>query len=68
MVSIVIGTKGVFTSLNLFEFLTVIKNFAAHVVIWSSMKRSIVEEIVDYIFHRLPRPFDILGQTSFWKD
>jgi hypothetical protein len=49
---------------GLHEFLTTISEFAARVLIWSSMKRSTVEKIVRYLFIGLPVPFDILGQDS----
>jgi hypothetical protein len=31
------------------------------------MKRSVVGNIVDYLFHGLPQPFDILGQNNYGK-
>jgi hypothetical protein len=49
---------------SLHEFLTTISKFAARVIIWSSMKRSTVEEIVHYLFRGLPQPFEVLGQDS----
>jgi flagellar biosynthesis protein FlhB len=57
----IVGPKGVFMCPDLHEFLIAIRKFVAHVVIWSSMKRSTIEEVVVYLFHRLPKPFDILG-------
>jgi hypothetical protein len=63
----IIGSKVVVTHLGLHDFLSAISNFAAHVIIWSSIKRSIVVEIVDYIFHGLPKPVHILGQDSCEK-
>jgi hypothetical protein len=60
----IVGPKAVFTRPGLHEFLTEISQFAARVLIWSSMKRSIVEKIVQYLFRGLPLPFDILGQDS----
>ena len=52
---------------SLHEFLTMISEFAAHVLIWSSMKRSIVEKIVQYLFCGLLLSFDILGQDSYQR-
>jgi hypothetical protein len=59
--------KVVFTRPGLLEFLTEISKFAARIFIWSSMKRSTVDKIVDYLFRGLPLPFDILGQDSCRK-
>jgi hypothetical protein len=56
-----VGPKAVFTRPSLHDFLTTISEFAARVLIWSSMKRSIVEKTVQYLFRSLPLPFDILG-------
>ena len=53
--------------LGLLEFLTAITKFATRVIIWSSMKRSTVEEIVHYLFHDLPQPFEVLGQDNCRK-
>jgi hypothetical protein len=52
---------------SLHEFFTKISKFTARVLIWSSMKRSTMEKIVQYLFRRLPLPFDILGQDSCRK-
>jgi hypothetical protein len=60
----IVGPKAVFTRPSLHEFLTTISKFAARVIIWSSMKRSTVEEIVHYLFRGLPQPFEVLGQDS----
>jgi hypothetical protein len=57
----IVGPKTVFTRPGLHEFFTTISEFAARVLIWSSMKRSTMEKIVQYFFRRLPLPFDILG-------
>jgi hypothetical protein len=57
----IVGPKAVFTRPGLHEFFTTISEFAARVLIWSSMKRSTMEKIVQYFFRRLPLPFDILG-------
>jgi hypothetical protein len=63
----IVGPKAVFTQPGLLEFLTTISKFTAHVFIWSSMKRTVVEEIVHYLFCGLPQPFEILGQDSCRK-
>jgi hypothetical protein len=63
----IVGPKAVFMRLGLLEFLTEISKFAARIFIWSSMKRSTVDKIVDYIIRSLPLPFDILGQDSCRK-
>jgi hypothetical protein len=63
----IVGPKAVFTRPGLHEFLTVISKFAARVIIWSSMERSTVEEIVHYLFHGLPQPFEVLEQDSCRK-
>ena len=57
----IVEPRAVFTSLGLLEFLTEISKFAARIFIWSSMKRSIVDKIVDYLFCGLPLTFDIFG-------
>jgi hypothetical protein len=59
--------KAVFTRPGLHEFLTAISKFAARVIIWSSMKRSTIEEIVRYLFRGLPQPFEVLGHDSCRK-
>jgi hypothetical protein len=56
----IVEPKAVFTWPGLLEFLTEISKFAACVFIWSSMKRTTVEEIVHYLFCGLPQPFEIL--------
>ena len=58
---IIIGPKGVFTRPSLVDFLTTISKFVARVIIWSSMKRSTVQEIVHYFFHGLPPLYEVLG-------
>ena len=67
MVPTVVELKVVFTRFGLHEFLTAISKFAARVIIWSSMKRSTVEEIVHYLFLCLPQPFEVLGHDSCRK-
>jgi hypothetical protein len=63
----IVNPKGVFTRPGLHDFLSAISKFAANVIIWSSMKRSTIVNIVDYIFHGLPKPLHILGQDSCVK-
>jgi hypothetical protein len=63
----IVVPKAVFTRPGLHEFLTTISKFAAKVIIWSSMKRSTVEEIIPYLFCGLPQPFEILGQDNYKK-
>jgi hypothetical protein len=67
MVPTIVGPKAVFTWPGLHEFLTAINKFTAKVIIWSSMKRSTIEEIVPHLFHGLPQPFEVLGQDSCRK-
>ena len=63
----IVEPKAVFTQLGLLEFLTAISKFVARIIIWSSMKRSTIEEIVHYLFCGLPPPFEVLGQDSYRK-
>ena len=69
----IVGPKGVFTRPSLVDFFTAISKFAARVIIWSSMKRSSVEETIHYLFCGLPPPYEIFGQDScrkieiYWK-
>ena len=58
-----IGPKGVYCRPCVREFLRLLSNFAAHIVIWSSMKRTTVEQVARYLFHDLPPPFAVLGQN-----
>jgi hypothetical protein len=67
MVPTIVGPKAVFMRPGLLEFLIEISKFAARIINWSSMKRSTVDKIVDYLFRGLPLPFDILGQDSCRK-
>ena len=60
MVPLIVGPRIVFTRPSLFEFLIEIRKFVARIFIWSSMKRSLVDKTVDYLFCNLPLPFDIL--------
>jgi hypothetical protein len=46
----IVGPKAVFTHPSLYEFLTTISEFAARVLIWSSMKRSTVEKLSNTSF------------------
>jgi hypothetical protein len=64
----IVGPKAIFTRPDLLEFLTEISKFAARIFIWSSMKRSTVDKIVDYLFRGLPLPFDILGHDILGQD
>jgi hypothetical protein len=64
MVPTIVGPKAVFTHPGRHEFFTMISEFATRVLIWSSMKRSTVEKIIQYLFRGLALPFDILGQDS----
>ena len=57
----IIGPKGVFCRPRVREFLDSISEFA-RIVVWSSMKRSTVSAISNYLFHDLPTPLAILGQ------
>ena len=61
MVPMIVGPKAVFTCPSLLEFLTKISKFATCIFIWSSMKRSTINKIVNYLFCNLPLPFDIFG-------
>ena len=63
----IVGPKGVFTRLGLVDFFTTISKFATRVIIWSSMKRSTVEEIVHYLFCSLLPPYEVLEQDSYRK-
>ena len=56
-----IGPKGVFCRPRVREFLDGISEFA-RIVVWSSMKRSTVTAITNFLFHDLPPPFAILGE------
>lgn len=66
-VATIVGPKAVYTRPGLLNFLTEISKFAARIVIWSSMKKSTVEKIVEYLFRDLPLPVDILGQDRCRK-
>ena len=57
-----VGSKGVYYHPRMREFLKCVSDFAARIVIWSSMKRTTVSSIANYLFHGLPLPFAILGQ------
>ena len=63
----IVGLKAIFTWPGLHEFFTAISKFATRVIIWSSMKRSIIKEIVHYFFRGLLQPFEVLGQDSCKK-
>ena len=59
-----VGPKGVDYCPCVREFLRFISNFAARVVVWSSMKRTTIELIARFLFHDLPSPSAILGQNE----
>ena len=63
----IIGPKAIFTHPSLLEFLTAISMFGAYIFIWSSMKRSTIRQIVDYLFCSLPPSFEILRQDNYRK-
>jgi hypothetical protein len=44
-ISTIVKLKGVVTRLGLHDFFTAISNLIVHVVIWSLMKRSTIEEL-----------------------
>jgi hypothetical protein len=62
MVPTIVRPKAVFTRPCLFEFLRETRKFVARVIIWSSMKRSTIEQIIEYLFQDLPWPYEILGR------
>ena len=57
-----VGPKGVYCRPRMWEFLKCVSDFAARIVVWSSMKRTTVSSVANYLFHGLPPPFVILGQ------
>ena len=59
-VSTIVKPKVVFIHPGLLEFFIAINEFIVHVLIWSSIKRSTMEKIVEYLFCSLPLLFDIL--------
>ena len=63
----IVGSKNIFTHPGLLELFTKISKFAARIFIWSSMKKSTIDKIVNYLFRGLPLPFDILRQDSCQK-
>ena len=67
MIPTIIKPKAIFTWPSLHKFFTAICKFAVRVIIWNSMKKSTVEEIVHYLFHGLLQPFEILEQDSCKK-
>lgn len=67
MVFTIVGPKAIFTHPGLLLFLNAITKFVAHVFIWSSMKKSTVEDIVNYYFRSLPLLFEIRRQDSCRK-
>jgi hypothetical protein len=66
-ISTLIKPKGIFRHLGFFEFLIAINNFAAHVVIWSSMEWSTYEEIMDYLFLRCYDHLIFLARTTIGR-
>ena len=56
-----VGPKGVYCRPRVREFLRFIGNFAARIVIWSSMNKATIERVARYLFHGLSPPFAILG-------
>ena len=62
-ISTLVGLKGVYCRPRVREFLHFIGDFAARIVIWSSMNRAIVKQVVRYLFHGLSPSFAILGQN-----
>ena len=60
----VVGTKAVYVSPNLQEFLVEVSKIACRVVIWSSMMKKTVEPIASFLFQNSKPPFDILGQEK----
>ena len=59
-----VGPKGLYCRPRVREFLHFISDFAARIMVWSSMKRSTVELIARFHFHDLPSPYAILGQNE----
>ena len=59
-----VGLKGVYCRPCVREFLCFISGFATRVMVWSSTKRTTVEQIARVFFHDLPSPFAILGQNE----
>ena len=59
-ISILDSLNGVYCHPCVCKFLRFISNFAARIVIWSSMKRTTIEQVVCYLFHDLPPFFAIL--------
>ena len=60
-----VGPKGVYCRPHMREFLKWVSDFAARIVVWSSMKKTIVLSIANYLFHGLPPSFAILGQDHY---
>ena len=60
-----VGPKGVYCRPLMLEFLKCVGDFAARIVVWSSMKRITISSIANYLFHGLPPPFAILGQDHY---
>jgi hypothetical protein len=67
IVPTIVGPKGVYTRSGLAEFLVEIREVTAYIVVWNSMKRSTVEDVVKYLFNGLPQSFKFFGQESCGK-
>ena len=62
-----VGPKAVFTHQRLRDFLVAVSSVTAYVVIWSSMKKSSVDQIVLYLFDGLPYPDVVLSKKDCEK-
>ena len=58
-----VGPKGVYCRPRVREFLCYIGDFAARIVIWTSMNKATVKQVALYLFYGLSPPFVILGQN-----
>ena len=59
-----VGPKAVYTRPEVRAFLAEIRNITNSIVVWSSMKKSTVDEIAKYLFSDMSSPNLILGQES----
>ena len=57
----IVRLKVIFTLLGLLEFFTTINKFATRIIIWSSMKKSTIEEIIHHLFRGLLQPCEVFG-------
>lgn len=62
-VGAVVGPKAVFVRPNCSKFLVELGRIA-NVSVWSSMKKTTVEDIANYLFRDAHKPFLVLGQES----